>query len=129
MSRLLTSTSPTDVSGILAASDAASGGSTCEINSSIRLLKSYSLSKPVQVIRIIFIKENLNQSEKILITLTGCWTRLGVAGVTSVEGEVREAAFECEAHAAEVVDEAGVDVPSLLEVCLPHKGVRGVPKA
>ena len=46
MSRLFTCTSPADVSGILAASDAASGGSTCEINSNICLVKIHLLSKP-----------------------------------------------------------------------------------
>ena len=45
---------------------------------------------------------------------------LGVAGVTSVAGKVGEAALEFEADAAEMVDEAGVDVRSLPEVCPPE---------
>ena len=45
---------------------------------------------------------------------------LGVAGVTSVAGKVGEAALEFEADAAEMVEEAGVDVRSLPEVCPPE---------
>ena len=48
---------------------------------------------------------------------------MGVAGVTSVAGDVGEAALECEADSAEVVDEAGVNVRGVPEVCSTEAGM------